>query len=264
MIDVERLLPLAEAAVDLARDIVRTHAPGVVTAKGDRDPASEVDYAVERAVRDLLREQTPHVGFLGEEEGGESGELFWALDPMDGTVNFLHDLPLCAVALGLVHCGRPMVGVVDLPFLGLRYSAAAGAGAYAGGTRLRTSPARSLREAVVAVGDYAVGDRAEARNRARLAISQRLAGRAERVRMLGSAVIDLTWVAAGSLGASVMLSNKPWETAAGVLLAREAGALVLDREGRPHTLESTSTVAVAPALADELLELLATAPPSMA
>jgi myo-inositol-1(or 4)-monophosphatase len=71
--------------------------------------------------------------------------------------------------------------------------------------------------------------------------------------MLGSAAIDLAWVAAGKLDASVMLSNKPWDTAAGVLIAREAGAHVTDLEGQPHTLDSTATVASAPGVTAELI-----------
>lgn len=77
------------------------------------------------------------------------------------------------------------------------------------------------------------------------------------VRMFGSAAVDLAWVAEGRIGASVMLANKPWDTVAGVLLAREAGAEVIDREGRPHSLGSDSTVAVAPALRDDLVRILA-------
>jgi len=85
----------------------------------------------------------------------------------------------------------------------------------------------------------------------------RLADVVQRVRMFGSAAVDLAWVAEGRIGASVMLANKPWDTVAGVLLAREAGAEVIDREGRPHSLGSDSTVAVAPALRDDLVRILA-------
>lgn len=106
---------------------------------------------------------------------------------------------------------------------------------------------------------YAVGERAVERNVERLRITARLAAAALRVRMFGSAAVDLAWVADGRLGASVMLANKPWDTAAGVLLAREAGALVVDRNGDHHTPGSRSTVAVAvaPGIRDELLDVIA-------
>jgi myo-inositol-1(or 4)-monophosphatase len=102
-----------------------------------------------------------------------------------------------------------------------------------------------------------VGNGATLKNAERLDITGRLAAVAQRVRMFGSAAVDLAWVAEGRIGASVMLANKPWDTVAGVLLAREAGAEVLDRHGEPHTLRSDSTVAVAPALRADLMRILA-------
>jgi hypothetical protein len=99
--DQRHYLGIARRAAAEAAEVIRTHAPGRLTEKGDRDPASEVDVAVERFVRDFLHNKTPEIGFLGEEEGGDSSghELLWLLDPIDGTVNFLHGFPLCAVSL---------------------------------------------------------------------------------------------------------------------------------------------------------------------
>ncbi|MFI7467700.1 inositol monophosphatase family protein [Nonomuraea sp. NPDC049646] len=260
-IDVRTLLPVAERAASIAGEIITTRAPGVVTAKGDRDMATEVDFAVEHAVREFLSKETPELGFLGEEEGASrpGRGLTWVLDPVDGTANFLHGIPLCGVSLGLVDGDVPLLGVVGLPFLDVRYSAARGAGATAGGSPVRVSGARELQDAVVALGDYAVGEDAAERNRPRFALTQELAARVQRVRMLGSAAIDLVWVADGKVDASVMLSNNPWDTAAGVVIAREAGALVLDLDGSPHDLSSGATVATSPALAADLLKLLTVA-----
>ncbi|MEV0271971.1 inositol monophosphatase family protein [Hamadaea sp. NPDC050747] len=252
------LLAAAQDAVDLAAGMLRTRLPGVLTAKGDRDMASEVDYAVERAVRSFLAERTPDVGFLGEEEGsaGATDGLTWVLDPVDGTVNLVHGIPLVAVSLGLVSAGVPVLGVVDTPFLHRRYHAVEGEGAYADGRPIRASGVDRLADAVVAVGDYAVGEGAAAANADRLAVTGRLVPRVQRVRMLGSAAIDLVWVAEGRLDALVMLANKPWDTAAGVVIAREAGALVVDRTGAPHTMASGETIAGAPDLLSELLSLV--------
>ncbi|WP_344422216.1 inositol monophosphatase family protein [Pseudonocardia ailaonensis] len=253
------LLPIATEAVDRAARMIRERAPGRVVMKGDRDPATEVDYAVEDEVRRYLRAMAPDVAFLGE-EGGHSGrsdaEFTWALDPIDGTVNFMHGLPLCAVSLALISGSRPVLGVVDVPFLDLHYSAVAGGGAFRGSQQVSPAPLQSLGSAVVAVGDYAVGVGSVEKNADRIRITQRLAENVERVRMFGSAAIDLVWVAEGRIGASVMLSNNPWDTAAGVLIARESGANVVDRHGRPHGLHSESVVAVAPGIMAALLPLL--------
>jgi myo-inositol-1(or 4)-monophosphatase len=254
------LLPTALDAVALASDLVRTRMPGLLTAKGDRDMATEVDYAVERAVRDFLRDKTPDIAFLGEEEGAtgaRTGELLWALDPIDGTVNFVHGLPLCGISLGLIRQARPVVGVIDLPFLGARYSAAEHTGAYVGDRRIHASMTANLSDAIVATGDYAVGEDAQRKNELRLALTKRLAERVQRVRMLGSAATDLAWVAEGKLDASLTLSNKPWDTAAGVIIAREAGAIVTDIDGSDHTIHSTAAIAVAPGIAQHIADLVA-------
>ncbi|GGO68412.1 inositol monophosphatase family protein [Nonomuraea cavernae] len=256
--DARTLLPIAERAVSIASEIIRTKAPGVITAKGDRDMATEVDYAVEHAVREFLSRETPEIGFLGEEEGVSSmGDgLMWALDPVDGTANFLHGIPLCGVSLGLVDKNMPTLGVIDLPFLNLRYSAAEGAGAVANGSDIRISDARELQTAIVAIGDYAVGEDAHERNRLRLVLTQELAARVQRIRMFGSAAIDLAWVADGKIDANIMLSNNPWDTAAGVIIAREAGATVVDLDGSPHSMTAHATIAASPKLVADLVELI--------
>jgi myo-inositol-1(or 4)-monophosphatase len=253
------LLPIAVEAVDRASRMIRERGPGHITIKGDRDPATEVDYAVEREIRAFLLESAPEVGFLGEEDGrfGDSASQFtWALDPVDGTVNFIQGIPLCGVSLGLISSVRPVLGVIDLPFLGSRYSAMLGAGAYHGDQRIHASTAANLKEAVVAIGDFATGEGSAEKNVDRLNITARLAATVERVRMFGSAATDLAWVAEGRLAASVILSNKPWDTVAGVLIAREAGAQVVDRYGEQHSLSSGSTIAAPPSLCGQIIELL--------
>ncbi|MEZ7130347.1 inositol monophosphatase [Nonomuraea sp. AD125B] len=258
-IDARTLLPIADRAVSIASEIIRTKAPGIITAKGDRDMATEVDYAVEHAVREFLSRETPEIGFLGEEEGGShpGNGLMWALDPVDGTANFLHGIPLCGVSLGLIDKDTPTLGVIDLPFLNLRYLAAEGAGAFANGSEIRVSDIRELETAIVAVGDYAVGENADERNQPRLALTKELAARVQRIRMFGSAAIDLAWVAEGRIDANIMLSNNPWDTAAGVILAREAGATVIDLDGSPHSMTSHATIAASPKLVADLVELIA-------
>ncbi|SDI34515.1 myo-inositol-1(or 4)-monophosphatase [Sinosporangium album] len=253
------LLPLATQAVSIAGRIVKTKLPGTVTAKGDRDMATEVDYAAEQAVREFLSRETPEIAFLGEEEGvtgrGGSG-LMWALDPLDGTANFLHGIPLCGVSLGLLQDDEPVLGVVELPFHSTRYAAATGHGATVDGQPIRCGEASALDQAIVSIGDYAVGDGAQPKNRSRLALTGLLASRVQRMRMFGSAAIDLVWVAEGRTDACVMLSNKPWDTAAGVLIAREAGAATVDSDGTPHTMAARATIAASPKILNELMALI--------
>lgn len=256
------LVSIAASAVDLALETIRAEQANTVTVtgKGDRDMASSVDFQVERQLRSFLAAQTPSIGMLGEEEGrtGPDGSgPVWVLDPVDGTVNFLHGLPLSAVSLALVEDDQPVLGVIALPYLGQRYWAAAGQGAYSQDKRISIRRAGRLADALVSVGDYAVGEQAAEKNRVRLAVTDRLIGHVQRIRMLGSAAIDLAWVAEGKLDACVMMANKPWDTAAGVIIAREAGACVMDAKGQEHSMKSAETIAVSAELREDLLTIVA-------
>ena len=253
--DQRHYLAIARRAAGEAAELIRTHAPGRLTEKGDRDPASEVDLAVERFVRDFLQNKTPEIGFLGEEEGGNSTshELLWLLDPIDGTVNFLHGFPLCAVSLSLCDASTVVAAVIELPFIGSQYTALIGQGAYADGKRVHVSKTSALADALISIDQYAFGEDAERKNRLRLRLTERLAHDAQRVRVLGASAIDLAWTAEGRMDACIMLGNKPWDTSAGVLIAREAGARVLDHNGSEHSQESDSTIAVTPALEADLM-----------
>jgi myo-inositol-1(or 4)-monophosphatase len=178
---------------------------------------------------------------------------------VDGTANFLHGLPLYAVSLGLLRERQAVLGVISLPFLGRFYWAADGHGAWRDDSRITASTTSTLNEAIVAVGDYGTGPCSSARNRADFALHRQLAAKAQRVRMLGSAAVDLAWVADTSLDASITLGNSPWDTAAGVAIAREAGVTVIDVDGSAHTTDSRVTIAAAPHLADALLALVRSA-----
>ncbi|MEV6285271.1 inositol monophosphatase family protein [Kribbella sp. NPDC051770] len=258
MSDLPRLLEIAEGAVAVAADLVESREPGALHSKGDRDMASDTDIAVEQAVREHLAKVTPEIAFLGEEEGafpGE-GELSWVLDPIDGTVNYVHGVPLWGISLGLVSGKRQLVGVLDFPMLGTRYLAADGLGASRNGEPIKASRTTVLSEALVMAGDFAVDEQAVEKNRPRFALIDLLVPRVQRIRMLGTAALHMALVADGSLDAAIMFSNKPWDTSAGAVIAREAGAIVVDVDGSPHDLTSGATIALSPGIADEILPLI--------
>ncbi|ONM47617.1 inositol monophosphatase family protein [Nocardia donostiensis] len=269
MIDTRALLNTARAAVAEGAALLGSSGPGEIHAKGERDFVTELDIEIQTAMQKQLHSVTPWIGFLGEEASTtatdrEDAEYVWTLDPIDGTSNFIHGLPLCAVSLALVHRGKPMIGVIQAPFLSLEYYAAEGSGAFCNGEPIAAGRAQNLRDAIVSIGDYAVGPRAAERNRRRFAITEALAATVERVRMFGSAALDLVWVAEGRTDGCVMLSNKPWDTAAGVLIARESGAVVTDSDGSPHSLRARHTIAANPVISRELVRVVSTAcePPS--
>jgi myo-inositol-1(or 4)-monophosphatase len=260
MRDTAELIAIAQAATAIGSELITSGGPHEVRAKGDPDSVTDVDVRIEREIRAYLREHTPEIGFLGEEEGSRpgtaDGECVWTLDPIDGTSNFVHGVPLCAVSLALVCEDCPLIAAVNVPWMRLRYTAAHGQGAFRDGTRLQASQTTELARAMVSIGDYAVGEHADQKNARRIRLTTLLAQNVERVRMFGSAAIDLVWVAEGRTDACIILSNKPWDTAGGALLAREAGALVLDANGDPHTLKSRETIAATPPIAELLVALV--------
>ncbi|MGW6448598.1 inositol monophosphatase family protein [Lentzea sp. NPDC055074] len=155
-----------------------------------------------------------------------------------------------------MHGEHAVVAAVSLPYMDLHYSAVTSKGAFVNGTKLAASRTKELHKSVVAIGDFAFGEGAAEKNLKRVALTAALAAQVERVRMFGSAAHDLVWLAEGRIDGAVILSNQTLDIAAGVLIAREAGVIVTDSSGTPHSATSAHTVAAAPGLADKLLALV--------
>ena len=160
MKNLNTLLAIAQEAADIGAKLMTTQAPGAVSTKGDRDYVTELDVRIQHQIRDHLARATPDIDFLGEEGGGaidESVDYVWVLDPIDGTSNFAHGIPLCATSLALVYRGEPIVGVIVAPFLRLRYHATKDGGAYCNDKPLHASETtdlgRSFSGGVVTDGD---------------------------------------------------------------------------------------------------------------
>jgi myo-inositol-1(or 4)-monophosphatase len=152
----DELLALARQAVHRGGALIRSTAAGGVVDKGDRDLRSSADLASEQAVRDFLARETPDIPILGEKMGGQQaghGPL-WVLDPLDGTINYVHGLPLCAVSLSLFDGKSAAIAVTHLPFLDTTYTAVRGGGTYVNGRRATASNVKSLREALVSLDQY--------------------------------------------------------------------------------------------------------------
>lgn len=256
----QELFEIAWQATQIGASTLKKSQPSSVQHKGDRDTVTDVDLTIQRDIADYLAQITPDIALLAEESEHqpdiETSDWLWVLDPIDGTSNFVHGLPLCAVSLALMHAGRTVLAVTHAPLLGRTYHAIEGKGAFVNGQRITASATDSLSGAIVSLGDYAVGHDAGRLNAHRLALTTELVPRVERVRMIGAATLDLAFVAEGALDACVMMSNKPWDTAAGTLLAREAGALITDARGTPHTHKSASTIVTAPGVAEQLVTVI--------
>ena len=185
--NLDHALTAAQRAIDLAVQHALSHQPKHITTKGDRDVVTNIDVAVENLIRDRLCNWDPAVGFVGEESGASGAEnTYWVLDPIDGTINFSHGSPLCAIALGLVHDDQPLLGVTAVPFLGHRYWAVTGEGAYRDGDPITVSTTVSLDNALIGMCDYGSGPDASTRDRLCSDLDLRLTGQAQGVRRLGT------------------------------------------------------------------------------
>ena len=140
--ELEQLRKVAGEAAALGSEIVRRQFAGHTTAgelKGAGDYVTPVDRESEEAIRSFLQRESPGIHVLAEESGGERGDRFWAVDPLDGTTNFLLGFPVVAVSVALIEEGRAVAGAVQGPMLGLSFSAARGQGAWSGSERIRVS-----------------------------------------------------------------------------------------------------------------------------
>ena len=240
--------------------IMREHfeKPHTIKHKGRIDLVTETDLAIEHFLKNKLHELAPEAAFLAEESasGLELPDSCWIIDPVDGTTNFAHGLPLTVTSVALRQHGELVLGIINAPLLGEWYLAEKDCGACRNGTPIHVSMAASPEEALVATGfPYTISECSER-------IVQRLQpvlAACQGVRRCGAAALDLAWTACGRFDAYYEEDLKPWDVAAGVLLLTEAGGKITDMEGRPHTLRS-SLLATNGRLHDTLLDLLNPAP----
>ena len=248
-------------AVEAGELAARLRREGVEVAGTKSSPIDIVtlaDRATEELIRGRLAELRPGDGFLGEESGAEQGStgLTWIVDPIDGTANYLYDLPNWSVSIAVVE-GEPepgswtaLAGVVAAPALGDRYTAAAGEGAFLGDRRLAVRPPVPLDKALLATGfHYTQEIRAT-----QIRVAGALLPRIRDLRRAGGAALDLAAVAAGRLDGYFERGLNPWDQAAGGLLVREAGGLVTGLGGDAPT--NRMLIAGAPAMVAELDRVL--------
>lgn len=252
------LAPLAWKSAQRAAGILVNERPTTLafdTKSTATDVVTEMDRRAEAAIVSLIEGERPDDGFLGEEgacKAGTSG-VRWVIDPLDATVNYTYGLPLFGVSVAAELDGMGQVGVVILPALGEAYIGIANEGSWVvsdeWGEPLRVSTCSSLELALVATGfGYSSSRRA---NQGRV-VAQVLP-QVRDIRRSGCAVVDLCWVARGRLDAYYERGLNPWDLAAGLVIAREAGAITTGlRNEDPFEF----TIVAAPALADPLKDLL--------
>ena len=226
--------------------------------KGRANLLTEADLASEKAVKAVIRRAFPLDGFMAEESPAEpaaNGRL-WIIDPLDGTTNYAHGFPAAAVSIGFAENGAVKAGGVFDPFRGEFFSASLGGGAFLNGRRLAVSGVRALSRALLVTG-FAY-DRAEKAD-FYCGFFAEFMTLSHDVRRMGSASLDLCWLAAGRTDGYWEFGLKPWDVAAGGLIAAEAGARVTDFSGRRWSVDAamgSETLAASPGLHGAMLKLI--------
>ena len=229
--------------------------------KGARDLVTEADKAAEALIVQRLRERFPGHAVLAEEGHAEvrSDGPLWIIDPVDGTTNFVYGLPHYAVSIAYCEGGRPLLGCVHNPALDECHTAARGEGARKNGQRIEVRQESALSEALLATGlAYSREEKADSN----LQHITDFALKARCLRRLGSAALDLVYVAEGRLDGYWELHLSPWDVAAGGLICAEAGGLVTDFGGGEDWLFTGEVVAANPALNAAMRATLAAADPA--
>jgi myo-inositol-1(or 4)-monophosphatase len=214
-----------------------------VSSKGPGDFVSVADHKSERVIKEELLKARPNFGFVMEESGATPGsdpDHTWIVDPLDGTTNFLHGLPHFAISIALQHKGEIIAGLVFDPIKDETFWAEKGAGAFCNDRRMRVSMRKALPESLLFTGIPFIGhgDRPKFVRQLDAAMRE-TAG----VRRLGSASLDLAYVAAGRCEGFWEDGLSSWDIAAGILLVREAGGYVSDLKGGQTMLQSGSVLA---------------------
>ncbi|QQE75467.1 inositol monophosphatase [Brevibacillus composti] len=240
---------LKELALDCARSagelsLKRMKQPYTVEYKTSAsDLVTAVDQEVEKHVIEAILKKYPEHGILGEERtfAGDPRqfETLWVIDPIDGTTNFVHQQINFAVSIAVYHKGEGLIGVVYDPSRDEMFHAVKGQGAYLNGERLELTKTVTLEEALLCTSVFW---NKQAEQMGIDLIVKRLASKVRGMRLLGSAALEMSYVAAGRLDGYVSLSLNAWDFGAGRILVEEAGGRVTSMEGKPLPFDQKSSV----------------------
>ncbi|MBR5694076.1 MAG: inositol monophosphatase [Fibrobacter sp.] len=257
MTEIPQFVSVAESLAKKAGDLcleLQGHL-GDIKYKSAKDVVTVADVSSEKLIVDGLREAFPTHSIRTEEAGvveGSDPRYRWIIDPVDGTVNFSRGIPLWGISIALHFEGKPLVAVVNLPKLGEMYTATKGGGAFMNGKPIHVSREDNPVHAIVSNGDFNVGDVAKinAQNSRNFAHESETF---ERVKCLGSAVIEGCFTACGRIDCFVMTMSYPWDIAAISLIVEEAGGKATHIDGSPMLFVDAEQVVFSNGLLHDIL-----------
>ena len=255
--DFERIRQIGIRAAYRGGDILRGHFGRQIEIrkKGAIDLVTAADVESEQAIVEIIGSAFPDHGILAEETGLKEGlpEKRWIIDPLDGTTNFAHGLGIFAVSIAFMYQAEPVFGIVFNPVSGEAFTALAGQGAFLNSQAIGVSSTGTVRDSLLVTGfpyDLAQMPR-NVLNRFASCITA-----AQGIRRLGSAALDLCYVACGRFDGFWEENLKPWDTAAGLVIAQQAGAKITDFGGRPYDINHKQILATNGHIHSEMRTLL--------
>ncbi|MCO5071018.1 MAG: inositol monophosphatase [Rhizobiaceae bacterium] len=227
-----------------------------VSMKGPGDYVSQADRKAEDILYNELSRARPGYSFLMEERGaveGDDSQHRWLIDPLDGTTNFLHGIPIFSISIALERQGQLVAALIYNPAMDELYTAERGDGAFMNDRRLRVAGRAKLSDAVIGTGVPHLG---RGHHGNFLIELRNVMGEVSGIRRLGSVALDLAYVAAGRMDGFWETGLQPWDIGAGLLLVREAGGFATDMSGGSKMLDDGSVVAGNEAIHGALLKML--------
>jgi myo-inositol-1(or 4)-monophosphatase len=259
MASLDEITHVAKKAALAAREVQLagyTHGTEIKTKSSPQDLVTAADIESERVIAKTVAEFFPDHNLLGEEGGdqGRQSEWLWVVDPIDGTTNFARHIPYFSTSIAVYHKNEPVFGLVANPVIGETFFAVKGQGAFLNDTPIRASAASELNQAVLITGFYY--DRGRNIDLTLEAIRRFYDHGIMGLRRLGSAALDLCYVAAGKADGFFEIGLNAWDFAGGAFIAQQAGALVTDPFGRALSLKKSYVVGGAPLLHSKMLAQL--------
>jgi len=249
------LLTAVEAGAKELRRYFNNESLKISNKEGINNWVTEADHASEKAIIDVIRTEFPEHFILSEEVGEmmTSSEVKWIIDPIDGTINFASGIPICAVSIGVEKNGEMILGAVYNPFIGELFLAEKGKGAFLNDKKISVSAKKDILHSCLVTGfPYTYLDMANGP----LQVFERFIRKGIPVRRLGSAAIDLCWVAAGRFDGFYEHSLQAWDAAAGYLIVEEAGGKVTDMNGDKYSPYQQRLVASNGHIHDDLIAVI--------
>lgn len=253
-------LTVARLCAEASGDVIRAGfgVTGISATKGRGNVVTQVDFEAERRTMEILAREFPDHVILSEETAAaaRSDGWMWVVDPLDGTKNFSRAIPHFAFSIALCFADEPVIALTSHPLLREEFAAVSGKGATLNGASVAVSGAESIQESVVSL-DLGYDD---ARGVRQIGLVDRLFPGVQGIRTMGSAALGFAFVSAGRFDAYVHSDLQPWDIAAGLLLVREAGGTVSDRDGFEATIWTRAAIAGTPLVHDELARVAASLP----